>query len=40
MDVNMIGATKSTGSIVFGALILEKDGSYFGKAGTGFSDFR
>ena len=38
IDVNVIGATKSTGSIAFGALILEKDGQYFGKVGTGFSD--
>jgi DNA ligase 1 len=38
IDVNVIGATQSTGSIPFGALILEKDGHYFGKVGTGFSD--
>jgi DNA ligase-1 len=38
IDVNVIGATQSTGSIPFGALILEKDGRYFGKVGTGFSD--
>lgn len=38
IDVNVIGATRSTGSIPFGALILEKDGQYFGKVGTGFSD--
>jgi DNA ligase 1 len=38
IDVNVIGATRSTGSIAFGALILEKDGQYFGKVGTGFSD--
>jgi DNA ligase-1 len=38
IDVNVIGATKSTGSIAFGALILERDGQYFGKVGTGFSD--
>ncbi|AXV39476.1 ATP-dependent DNA ligase [Methanobacterium sp. BAmetb5] len=38
IDVNVVGATKSTGSIAFGALILEKDGQYFGKVGTGFSD--
>lgn len=38
IDVNVIGATKSTGSMAFGALILEKDGQYFGKVGTGFSD--
>lgn len=38
IDVNVIGATQSTGSIPFGALILEKDGHYFGRVGTGFSD--
>jgi DNA ligase-1 len=38
IDVNVIGATRSTGSIAFGALILEKEGQYFGKVGTGFSD--
>ena len=38
IDVNVIGATRSSGSIAFGALILEKDGEYFGKVGTGFSD--
>jgi len=38
VDVNIIGATKSTGSIPFGALMMEKDGKYFGKVGTGFSD--
>ncbi len=38
IDVNVIGATRSTGSIPFGALILEKDGQYFGKVGSGFSD--
>ena len=38
IDVNVVGATRSTGSIAFGALILEKDGQYFGKVGTGFSD--
>lgn len=38
VDVNIIGATKSTGSIPFGALLMEKDGKYFGKVGTGFSD--
>ena len=38
VDVQVIGATKSTGSIAFGALILEKDGKYYGKVGTGFSD--
>ncbi len=38
IDVHIIGATKSTGSIPFGALLMEKDGKYFGKVGTGFSD--
>jgi DNA ligase-1 len=38
LDVHIIGATKSTGSIPFGALLMEKDGKYFGKVGTGFSD--
>jgi DNA ligase-1 len=38
VDVNVVGATKSTGSIAFGALILEKNGKFFGKVGTGFSD--
>ena len=38
VDVHIIGATRSTGSIPFGALIMEKDGKYFGKVGTGFSD--
>jgi DNA ligase-1 len=38
IDVNIIGATISNGSIPFGALIMEKDGKYFGKVGTGFSD--
>jgi DNA ligase-1 len=38
VDVYIIGATKSTGSIPFGALLMEKDGKYFGKVGTGFSD--
>jgi len=38
IDVNVVGVTRSTGSIAFGALILEKDGQYFGKVGTGFSD--
>lgn len=38
VDVHIIGATKSTGSIPFGALLMEKDGKYFGKVGTGFSD--
>ncbi len=38
IDVHVVGATKSTGSIAFGALILKKDGKFFGKVGTGFSD--
>ena len=38
VDVHIIGATKSTGSIPFGALLMERDGKYFGKVGTGFSD--
>ena len=38
VDVYVVGATKSTGSIPFGALILKKDGKYFGKVGTGFTD--
>lgn len=38
IDVHIIGATYSTGSLPFGALIMEKDGKYFGKVGTGFSD--
>ncbi len=38
VDVYIIGATKSTGSIPFAALLMEKDGKYFGKVGTGFSD--
>lgn len=37
IDVYVIGATKSTGSIPFGALILKKDGKFFGKVGTGFN---
>jgi DNA ligase-1 len=37
VDVNIIGATRSTGSIPFGALLMEKDGKYFGKVGTGYS---
>lgn len=37
VDVNIIGATQSTGSIPFGALLMEKDGKYFGKVGTGYS---
>jgi DNA ligase-1 len=38
IDVYVVGATKSEGSIPFGALILKKDGKFFGKVGTGFSD--
>jgi DNA ligase 1 len=38
VDVNIIGATKSTSSIPFGALLMEKNGKYFGRVGTGFSD--
>lgn len=38
VDVHIIGATRSTSSIPFGALMMEKDGKYFGKVGTGFSD--
>jgi DNA ligase-1 len=38
VDVHIIGATKSTSSIPFGALMMEKDGKYFGKVGTGFTD--
>lgn len=38
VDVYIIGATKSNSSIPFGALMMEKDGKYFGKVGTGFSD--
>ncbi len=38
VDVFIIGATKSTSSIPFGALLMEKNGKYFGRVGTGFSD--
>ncbi len=38
LDVYVVGATRSTGSIPFGALILKKDGKFLGKVGTGFSD--
>ena len=38
VDVHIIGATKSTSSIPFGALMMERDGKYFGKVGTGFND--
>lgn len=37
VDVYVIGATKSE-AIPFGALMLERNGQYFGKVGTGFSD--
>lgn len=37
IDVYIIGATKSE-SIPFGALLMERNGEYFGKVGTGFSD--
>jgi DNA ligase-1 len=37
VDVYIIGATKSE-SIPFGALIMERNGEFFGKVGTGFSD--
>ena len=38
VDVSIIGATKSASSIPFGALLMEKNGKYFGRVGTGFSD--
>jgi len=38
IDVNIIGATKSDSSLSFGALMMERNGKYFGKVGTGFSD--
>ncbi|MGA2675627.1 MAG: DNA ligase [Methanobacterium sp.] len=37
VDVYVIGATKSD-VIPFGALIMERNGEFFGKVGTGFSD--
>lgn len=37
VDVNIIGATKSDSSQPFGALMMERNGKYFGKVGTGFS---
>lgn len=37
VDVNIIGATKSD-ALPFGALIMEKDGEFYGKVGTGLSD--
>lgn len=36
--MNIIGATKSQSSLPFGALIMERNGKYFGKVGTGFSE--
>ena len=37
IDVYIIGATKSE-SIPFGALVMERNGEFFGKVGTGFSE--
>jgi len=37
VDVFIIGATKSD-SLPFGALMMERNGEFFGKVGTGFSD--
>lgn len=37
VDVFVIGATKSE-AVPFGALMMERNGKYFGKVGTGFSD--
>lgn len=37
VDVYIIGATKSE-SIPFGALVMERNGEFFGKVGTGFSE--
>lgn len=37
VDVNIVGATKSD-AVPFGALIMEKDGEFYGNVGTGFSD--
>lgn len=37
VDVYVIGATKSE-ALPFGALIMERNGEFFGKVGTGFSD--
>ena len=37
IDVNIIGATKSDSSQPFGALMMERNGKYFGKVGTGFN---
>ncbi len=38
VDVNIIGATKSDSSLPFGALMMERNGKYFGKVGSGFTD--
>ncbi len=38
VDVKIIGATKSDSSQIFGALMMERDGKYFGKVGTGFRE--
>jgi DNA ligase-1 len=38
VDVFVIGATRSDAGLPFASLILAKDGEYFGKVGTGFSD--
>lgn len=38
VDVQVVGATKSNAGLPFASLILTKDGEYFGKVGTGFSD--
>lgn len=37
IDVYIIGATKSE-SIPFGSLVMERNGEFFGKVGTGFSE--
>jgi DNA ligase-1 len=37
-DVFVIGATRSDAGLPFASLILERDGRYFGKVGTGFTD--
>lgn len=37
VDVQVVGATKSD-ALAFGSLVLVKDGEYFGKVGTGFTD--
>lgn len=38
VDVEVIGATFSKAGQPFGALILAKDGEYYGKVGSGFTD--